>query len=378
MLLPGSRMQISFLKDMATFRDPQSSFTFLNYLHANNRLVSFTNTGTFYPLREEYNDYLSWCSAHFGRCVQYSEEVVVVVPEGQAPVESWSVVSRNTITGQESRFFARHVVVAVGGEANIPAEYRGRERVIHSSRYMRDIHSLLQDKDAPIRAAVIGGGQSAVEIYRDLQSRYPNSRTYLVLRQQTLRPADDSPLYVSPPLVLNGSIDKAESSTNEIFDPEQVDTFFSLPAASRKAEICRNLSTNYSVANLELIEALYSDMYRQRMHDPNEANWQHRILALRKVQVVRNDRETGKLEITLIKTRDNVIEQLTDIDVVVLGTGYVRQGHESLLKRIKPLLRDGENLNIDRNYRVQFREGAVSQDSGVWLQGCCELTHGVS
>ena len=62
MLLPNTRMQISFLKDLATLRDPRSKFTFLNYLKTKNRLVPFTNLSTFLPLREEYNDYMSWCA----------------------------------------------------------------------------------------------------------------------------------------------------------------------------------------------------------------------------------------------------------------------------------------------------------------------------
>ncbi|KAL8883237.1 MAG: hypothetical protein Q9192_007331, partial [Flavoplaca navasiana] len=65
MLLPDARMQISFLKDLATLRDPTSKFTFINYLKSKNRLVAFTNLSTFLPLREEYNDYMSWCASHF-------------------------------------------------------------------------------------------------------------------------------------------------------------------------------------------------------------------------------------------------------------------------------------------------------------------------
>ena len=33
MLLDGSNMQISFLKDLVTVRNPQSRFSFINYLH---------------------------------------------------------------------------------------------------------------------------------------------------------------------------------------------------------------------------------------------------------------------------------------------------------------------------------------------------------
>ena len=60
MQLPGAKMQISFLKDFATFRNPRSRFTFLNYLWAKNRLHDFANLGTSLPSRSEYQDYMAW------------------------------------------------------------------------------------------------------------------------------------------------------------------------------------------------------------------------------------------------------------------------------------------------------------------------------
>lgn len=195
MLLPGTHMQISYLKDMATFRDPRSNFTFLNYLHANNRLVAFTNQSTFYPLREEFNDYLCWCAAHFDDYVHYSEEVTAISPASEAtPVKSWKVQSRKVGSQTPIEYTARHVVVAVGGKANIPAEFLNKKRVIHSSRYMCEINNLLPNKDAPYNVAVLGGGQSAVEIFQDLGGRFPQAKTSLILRQPALKPSDDSPL----------------------------------------------------------------------------------------------------------------------------------------------------------------------------------------
>ena len=51
MLLPGTKMQITFVKDLATLRNPRSEFTFLNYLHRKGRLAVFTNLGTFLQQR---------------------------------------------------------------------------------------------------------------------------------------------------------------------------------------------------------------------------------------------------------------------------------------------------------------------------------------
>jgi len=43
MLLEDATMQISYLKDLVTLRDPRSRFSFLSYLHAHDRLPDFIN-----------------------------------------------------------------------------------------------------------------------------------------------------------------------------------------------------------------------------------------------------------------------------------------------------------------------------------------------
>ncbi|BBZ74665.1 hypothetical protein MANY_00020 [Mycolicibacterium anyangense] len=62
MLIPGATMQISFLKDLVTQRNPQSEFSFLSYLTERGRLSEFINYKTFFPTRLEFHDYLSWAA----------------------------------------------------------------------------------------------------------------------------------------------------------------------------------------------------------------------------------------------------------------------------------------------------------------------------
>lgn len=38
LLMPWTRSQVSFLKDLVTVRNPRSQFTFINYLHSAGRL----------------------------------------------------------------------------------------------------------------------------------------------------------------------------------------------------------------------------------------------------------------------------------------------------------------------------------------------------
>src|SRR4051794_10016492 len=60
MMLDGARMQISFLKDLATLRNPASQYTFLQYVKAKGRLERFVNINEFRLSRLEYGDYLRW------------------------------------------------------------------------------------------------------------------------------------------------------------------------------------------------------------------------------------------------------------------------------------------------------------------------------
>lgn len=199
MLLPGATMQISFIKDLATLRNPKSEFTFLNYLHHRRRLVHFSNLGTFLPLRLEYEDYMRWCASWFNDVVSYDQEVLDVAPEmssvGDAKANSFVVRSKNQRTGDIHSFQARHVVIAVGGRPEIPKSLpQDHPRIIHSSNYARVVPVLLKQKERPFRIAVVGSGQSAAEIFNDLHSSYPNAKTTLLMRGSALRPSDDSPL----------------------------------------------------------------------------------------------------------------------------------------------------------------------------------------
>jgi L-ornithine N5-oxygenase len=199
MLLPGSKMQISFIKDLATVREPRSDFTFLNYLKAQGRLLSFSNLGTFLPSRLEFEDYMRWCAARFENVVAYGQEVQEVVSgaESSGLVDSFLVRSRDQASGRVSTRRARHVVIAVGGKPKLPPDFPRTARIMHSSAYCTALPGLLKNQSSPYHIAVLGGGQSAAEIFHDLSQRYPNAKTTLILKDSALRPSDDSPLYVA-------------------------------------------------------------------------------------------------------------------------------------------------------------------------------------
>lgn len=402
MLLPGAKMQISFIKDMASLRDPRSHFTFLNFLHQQGRLIDFTNLSTFLPARAEYDDYLRWCANHFEDVVQYGQEVVSVSPvpakEGE-PVSEFVVTSRNIKTGDITTFRSRNVIVAVGGQPKIPKCLPANNpRIVHSSQYSHLVPKILSQSHAPYRVAVIGAGQSAAEIFSNVQNLYPNSKTYLVMRSEFLKPSDDSPF------------------VNCIFNPEFIDNLYPRSAASRHALLTDARSTNYGVVRLELIERLYERMYEQKRElGPDERKWPHRIMAATDVVGLESDDIVQEnLRLRIRSLRDGVAstdgpsipgEDVLDVDLIVVATGYQRKTHLTIIKDLASLLPEEANgiengaeqvgevkvglkngksavaergVTVARDYSIQFAPGKVAQGSGVWLQGCNEETHGLS
>ena len=79
MLFDNAKMQVSFLKDLATLQDPKSPFTFINFLHEKGRLADYINLGTFYPYRSEFNEYLTWAADQI-EDVTYSQEIQNLEP----------------------------------------------------------------------------------------------------------------------------------------------------------------------------------------------------------------------------------------------------------------------------------------------------------
>ncbi|KAK3315688.1 L-lysine 6-monooxygenase (NADPH-requiring)-domain-containing protein [Apodospora peruviana] len=396
MLLPGAKMQISFIKDLATLRDPRSHFTFLNYLHKNDRLVEFTNLGTFLPARVEYEDYLRWCARHFDDVVRYQNEVVSITPQHEdGPLKIFTVTSRDTKTGVTSTYQTRNVIVAVGGQPSIPKPLPAQSpRVIHSSQYANLVPRILTDTNAPYRVAVVGAGQSAAEIFNNVQNLYPNSRTSMIMRSEFMKPSDDSPF------------------VNSIFNPEYIDHLYPKSSAYRKSLLEGARATNYGVVRLELIEHLYEKMYHQRRTlGVDEKKWPHRILAGRRVVSASDNGDQVQLKVALFhggeETADGPLlqEEILDADLVICATGYQRRAHVDMLKdawsllpetvdqpipgakdrwfveaanAAKPLKSSARVLEVGRDYGVRFSPGAVAAGSGVWLQGCCEATHGLS
>ena len=390
MLLPGARMQITFIKDLATLRNPRSRFTFLNYLHDRARLVAFANLGTFLPQRIEYEDYMRWCARHFDPVVDYARDVHAVhvghTDSATGLVEWFDVTSTDTRTGETTTNRARNVVVAVGGRPNIPPSLQlHHPAVIHSSQYVTTLDSsssssAASSSSAPRSVAIIGAGQSAAEIFHNIPSRFSSCRSHLLIRDAALRPSDDSPF------------------VNEIFDPRRVHDIYAQHPDTRAAAIARDKQTNYGVVRLQLLDDIYAALYAQHLRFPHEQDWPHQILPHRcitRLEALPPDSSAGAIRLHIddhspaFRAPSPASSPVSpaprqhhlDVDLVVLASGYTRTAHEALLAPLHHLMPRASataRWTVREDYSVEFRPHAVRPDAGVWLQGCNEATHGLS
>jgi L-ornithine N5-oxygenase len=350
MLIDDATMQVSFLKDLVTMRNPTSAHSFVAYLHDCGRLVDFMNHKTLYPLRIEFHDYLEWAARRMAHLAQYSREVVGVEPVWEdGVVTSFDVAIREHRRDEVVRR-ARNVVIAAGLELRMPQGIERSERVWHNRDFMRHVDALA-DSPAPRRFVVIGAGQSAAEVTGYLHRAFPTAEVYAVFSRYGYSPADDSPF------------------ANRIFDPDAVDLYYSAPPPVKRMLLEYHRNTNYSVVDPELIEDLYRRSYQEKVTGRARLRIHHAC----KVLEVRDGESTVCTTIECMATGER-----TDIasDTVIFATGYRPVCPLGLLGAAGSLCATGEAgmVRVQRDYRVATTCEALA---GIYIQGATEHTHGI-
>jgi L-ornithine N5-monooxygenase len=350
MLIEDATMQVSFLKDLVTLRNPASEFSFLTYLHQNGRLIDFINHKTLFPLRIEFHDYLEWAASKVPDVVRYDSEVQAVRPiRTDGVIDAFEVTS----AGQDgtSVDVTRNLVLGVGLKPFLPAGIERSDRVWHSQELLTRVKEL--DGRTPGRFVVVGAGQSAAEVTAFLHETFPKSEVCAVFSRYGYSPADDSPF------------------ANRVFDPEAVDEFYSSPEDVKQMVLDYHGNTNYSVVDGELIEALYSRLYRERVLGTQRL----RTFNVSRVVDVADSNQGATVTIESLSTG-----QKTELaaDVVVYCTGYRPADPVSLLGDMGELCRRDEQgrVKVGRDYRVQT---TGELQAGIYLQGGgTEHTHGLA
>ncbi|MFD4544232.1 lysine N(6)-hydroxylase/L-ornithine N(5)-oxygenase family protein [Streptomyces bauhiniae] len=356
MLIDDATMQVSFLKDLVTLRNPTSDYSFLCFLRERGRLIDFLNQKTLFPLRMEFHEYFEWAAERVSHLVAYGSEAVAVDPvrDDDGQVAYFDVTCRDTAgSGGTVTHRARNISLAMGLEPHVPPGLELGEQVWHNSQLIpRSVQ--LAASGAPVRRVIVlGAGQSGAEAVDYLHRTFPEAEVCSVFAKYGYTPADDSPF------------------ANRIFDPEAVDVYFSAPSEVKQSLFDYHRSTNYSVVDMELIEALYATAYREKVSGRERL----RFLNVSRVRSV-DPGEGGALDVT-VEFLPTGERQMLPTDVLVLATGYRPRDLTPLLgEAAKLCLRDDEDqIRVGRDHRV---ETAPEVSAGIYLQGGTEHTHGLT
>ncbi|CDO06573.1 lysine N(6)-hydroxylase/L-ornithine N(5)-oxygenase family protein [Mycolicibacterium cosmeticum] len=340
MLLPGTRMQIPFLKDLATLRNAQSHFTFVNYLTERGRLVEFIGRHDVFPSRLEFHDYLDWAAAHFAADVRYGQRVVCLA---RGPDGGFAVRTHAGAVVQ-----ADNLVLGMGLTPVLPNGIRCTSRCFHSHGLLGALARL-----GPVRSvAVVGAGQSAAEVVAYLYRTMPQAQVHAVFGRYGYSLADDS------------------AFVNGIFDPAAVDEFFGADESVRRRLLEYHRSANYSAVDVDLIEQLYGLVYEEGV------SGQRRLFLHRASEITEATEHADGVRVTVRSLVDRHEEEL-HCDAVVYATGYAPTDVAAFLGALAADYEfDERGLPVvTRDYRLAGRPGAAGD---IYLNGSViEHTHGL-
>ncbi|WP_055554482.1 lysine N(6)-hydroxylase/L-ornithine N(5)-oxygenase family protein [Streptomyces sp. NBRC 110028] len=349
MLIDDATMQVSFLKDLVTLRNPASEFSFLCYLQSKGRLIDFINHKNLFPLRVEFHDYLEWAAAKVEGMASYGHEVVGVAPVLCDDAVEYLDVTVRSEEGLEVHR-ARNLVIGTGLRPFMPEGVERGDRVWHTSELLAKAGQL--EGTSPSRFIVVGAGQSAAENVAYLHRRFPGAEVCAVFSRYGYSPADDS------------------GFANRIFDPAAVDDYFAAPEDVKRRLMDYHGNTNYSVVDIDLIDDLYRQTYREKVLGAERL----RFLNVSRITEVKETPAQVRATVRSLVTGE---ETFLDADVVVFATGYSPVDPIGLLgEAAGHCLRDDEGrVRVERDYRVATDPGLRC---GIYLQGGTEHTHGIT
>lgn len=354
MLIDDATMQVSFLKDLVTLRNPTSDFSFLSYLHHADRLIDFINQKSLFPLRIEFHDYLEWAAARFTDEVRYGHEVIAVTPVTNGDTIEYFDVTARATDGTTTTVRARNLVFGMGLTPHLPPGAVLSERVWHNRDLLDRVESVRRSTTfpPPVRFAVVGAGQSAAEVTKYLHDNFPHAEVCGVFSRYGYSPSDDSPF------------------ANRVFDPDAVDQFYAAPPEVKQLIMDYHANTNYSVVDTDLIEELYRRVYQEKVLGTQRL----RLFNVSKVVETVETDESVRATIESLTTHEKTV---LDCDVLVYATGYRPTDPLTLLGDMAGLCHrddDGRPL-VARDYRLKTESTLLA---GLYLQGSTEHSHGIS
>lgn len=355
MMIEGSTIQVPFLADLVTMADPTSPYSFLNFLKERKRLYPFYIRESFYPLRAEFDEYCRWVAAQLDT-LRWNRRVVSVTRDDDVYTALAEVVDGSgSIVGTET-YRARHLVLGVGTQPVLPPALQGlgggdgteaAGPLIHTADYLENREALL-DSGA---ITIIGSGQSAAEIYRDLidDAEDRGVRLDWVTRSPRFFPMEYTKL------------------TLEMTSPEYTDHFRALPDELRE-RVGREQRTLYKGISADLVDDIHDTLYRLSRGGRQLLT---NLVSEAELETAEIDPISGEY---LLGFRNTALDKTFTrrSGSVVAATGFKSQVPDFL----SPL---GDDIRLDSRGRLDVsRHYTINDEGTIHVVGGEEHTHGVT
>ena len=357
MMIEGATIQVPFLADLVTMADPTSRFGFVNWLKTTGRLYPFYIRESFYPLRAEYDAYCRWVAGRLDT-LRWGRRVTSV---DARPDGTYVVTSRRGADGAVETWHARHVVLGTGTAPRLPealqhlADRCGPDGpVTHSADYLAARDRLR----AAESVTIVGSGQSAAEIYRDLLGTTrvgdrPGHRLDWITRSPRFFPMEYTKL------------------TLELTSPEYTDHFHSLPRETRD-RVGREQRSLYKGISGDLVDDVYDTLYRLSVDGPVDSTLLTETELVGAVEIDDGLTDDGGLELTLRHAQLGTTTARRT-HALVVATGYAARV-PGFLEPIADSLDHDDlgRLAVARDYSIDGGRGRV------FVQNAEEHTHGLT
>ncbi|MGN7312166.1 lysine N(6)-hydroxylase/L-ornithine N(5)-oxygenase family protein [Alkalicoccobacillus gibsonii] len=335
MLLDMTDLQVPFLADLVTFANPKSEYTFLNYLHEQERLYAFYFFNRFDIPRKEYNAYLQWVAAKLTNC-QFATNVSDVTYDLKN--EYYLVSCENLQTNETYMLSAGHVVMGTGSKPLVPGSIKESltEDFVHSSQYIQNS----EDLRAAGSITIVGSGQSAAEIFYDLlhdQERFGYSLSWFT-RSAGFFQMEEGKLGI------------------EMFSPEYVEYFHELPFSERK-EALPLLGSIRNGIQVKTLKNIYDLLYHRSIESPHRPALIQAMCELNEIK--RLDSKSYDLTFHQWQKDSNVSHHS---EKIILATGYKPAIPEWIEQMKDEFVWESEKeFKVELDGRLLFKEPRKAQ-----------------
>lgn len=293
MLVDRCTLQNPFLADLVSLADPTSRFSYLNYCKRNGHIYDCFVGENFYLTRHEYSRYCQWAASQLDS-VRWRHEVTAIEHDDQQG--AYIVSGRDPLTEKRFEYRSRRLVLGIGTSPLLPRCCFESKDHVHSGEYLRHKDAL----QAKRSITIVGSGQSAAEIYRDLLQGLDHHDYELnwVTRSSRFFPMDVAKLTV------------------EFLSPDYAAHFFNLPDKV-KERVLKEQKYVYSGINARLVDAIYDLLSERR----DELRGRTRLLPNMELERCRYDAASGEHELEFMHSE--VLRRYRHrTDGLIFATGY--------------------------------------------------------